>query len=376
MTLLLPGAAAGRRSCRRGRERRHHSSSSKDYLLPRAAAAAAAVHAEEEEAEETQEQQQQQPTTELSVMLGDGAAGSRERWKCLSAKSRETAHGVSSKRKEETESSSRETALRAGGGEEEEKQQVARSSLASAAQKRNRTQSSAACVISSSSSSSSLAPLEICSRGSQSASLLLHLAEGDRKRRRGDTLRDCMQRRSTVSEREGEEEEKTDALSAGRMLLLSYLCYAVLYSTRKPFSVLKDAVHVSLGLSTYSLGCIDTAFLAAYAVGQFLLTPLLAPLALRTSLSACYVTSAVATLIFGCCSSATALITAWCGNGLAHAAVFPLLVKALSQILPRAERGRTMGLWTTSQQVGVSPLTPQHSLQLSLCNSFSASCME
>nr|PUA85097.1 zinc finger protein 36 family 3 protein [Toxoplasma gondii TgCATBr9] len=137
-----------------------------------------------------------------------------------------------------------------------------------------------------------------------------------------------------------------------RLFLVSYFCYAVLYSTRKPFSVVKEDVHRNLGLSTYSLGCIDTSFLALYAVGQFVLPPALARLRLSLGLSACYLISAGATLAFGLSSSPAFLVGWWGLNGIAHAAVFPLLVKALTECLSQTERGRAMGLWTTSQQTG------------------------
>ncbi|PHJ21142.1 zinc finger protein 36 family 3 protein, partial [Cystoisospora suis] len=137
-----------------------------------------------------------------------------------------------------------------------------------------------------------------------------------------------------------------------RLFIVSYICYAVLYSTRKPFSVVKEDVHRGLGLSTYTLGCIDTSFLSLYAIGQFVLPPVLSNLRLSVGLSACYIISAVATLAFGISSSSLALIAWWGINGLSHAAVFPLLVKALTQRLTQAERGRAMGLWTTSQQTG------------------------
>ncbi|PFH31313.1 hypothetical protein BESB_027480 [Besnoitia besnoiti] len=136
------------------------------------------------------------------------------------------------------------------------------------------------------------------------------------------------------------------------LFLVSYFCYAILYSTRKPFSVVKEDVHRQLGLSTYSLGCVDTSFLAMYAIGQFILPPALANVRLSIGLGACYLASAFTTLAFGLSSSPAFLVLWWGLNGIAHAAVFPLLVKVLTERLSKAERGRAMGLWTTSQQTG------------------------
>ena len=51
--------------------------------------------------------------------------------------------------------------------------------------------------------------------------------------------------------------------------ILTWLTYATYYTGRKGFSVAKKAIHDHLGVSVAALGLIDTAYLAAYAIGQF-----------------------------------------------------------------------------------------------------------
>ena len=60
-----------------------------------------------------------------------------------------------------------------------------------------------------------------------------------------------------------------------RAFIVTWICYASFYLTRKPFSVVKSQLKTELGLSTAELGVIDTSFLAAYAFAQLVLGPLM-----------------------------------------------------------------------------------------------------
>eukprot|EP00918_Siedleckia_nematoides_P055775 GHVU01121719.1.p1 GENE.GHVU01121719.1~~GHVU01121719.1.p1 ORF type:complete len:695 (+),score=90.50 GHVU01121719.1:303-2387(+) len=145
-----------------------------------------------------------------------------------------------------------------------------------------------------------------------------------------------------------------------RLLLfaVTYCGYAILYSTKKPFSVVKAALQVDLPyITTYTLGAIDTAFLATYAVGQTLLPSLTYGMPTRLLLLLCYASSSIFSFVFGVSSTSRALIVAWMGNGLAHASVFPLMIQLLSPFYPREIRGRYLSAWTTSQQVGATLAT-------------------
>ena len=143
-----------------------------------------------------------------------------------------------------------------------------------------------------------------------------------------------------------------------RLFTLCYLAYAVLYFTRKPFSVVKEELRSQLGISTVVLGWIDTSFLGCYAGGQLLLPLFIAHLSApqqNSLLFCCFFGSFLSSFIFGFSSSSRWFIAIWGLNGFVHAPAFPVFLKILStQVQPEA-RGRVMGIWTTSQQLGEAP---------------------
>eukprot|EP01068_Selenidium_serpulae_P003880 Selendium_serpulae@DN3326_c0_g1_i1.p1 len=143
-----------------------------------------------------------------------------------------------------------------------------------------------------------------------------------------------------------------DKKSAAFVFAITYIGYTVLYSTRKPFSVVKTAMQRDLQLSTYALGTVDTAFLLSYALGQLFLPTFGDAFGVRNVLLMAYLGSGVCSFLFGGSSTATALAVCWLFNGLFHAAVFPLLVKSVALCFPTEQRGQALGIWTTSQQVG------------------------
>ena len=141
------------------------------------------------------------------------------------------------------------------------------------------------------------------------------------------------------------------------VFIVTYMAYASLYSTRKPLSVVKGALNASLGLSAQTLGLMDTSFLGCYAAGQLLLPLLLAAVPQQqfaALTAASFMLSAVATAAFGCSSSGPVLVLLWGFNGLMHAPVFPLLLQYVSSAVTPQQRGAALGLWTTSQQTGIS----------------------
>ncbi|KAJ1607287.1 sugar phosphate permease [Cryptosporidium canis] len=133
---------------------------------------------------------------------------------------------------------------------------------------------------------------------------------------------------------------------------LAYLSYMILYSTRKPFSVVKLQIQEDLSLSTSVLGWIDTTFLGSYAFGQLVIPTMFETVKVNEYICVSFICSALASLIFGVSRSPLALLLCWFFNGLFHAGVYPMLVKYLIACFGVNERGRILGVWTTSQQVG------------------------
>eukprot|EP00922_Rhytidocystis_sp_ex-Travisia-forbesii_P070432 GHVS01105207.1.p1 GENE.GHVS01105207.1~~GHVS01105207.1.p1 ORF type:complete len:240 (-),score=30.97 GHVS01105207.1:1697-2416(-) len=140
---------------------------------------------------------------------------------------------------------------------------------------------------------------------------------------------------------------------------LTYISYASLYLTRKPFSVVKSQIETDVFLSPQQLGLIDTAFLVLYALGQFLSGPLGDKAGPRDLLTGSFVGSAFACCCFVAASTATSsssaallMCMAWGLNGLVQSCGFPLMVKTLTAWIPANQRGEKLGIWSTCQQVG------------------------
>ncbi|KAH8582065.1 sugar phosphate permease with 11 transmembrane domains [Cryptosporidium sp. chipmunk genotype I] len=137
-----------------------------------------------------------------------------------------------------------------------------------------------------------------------------------------------------------------------KKFFLAYLSYLVLYSTRKPFSVVKLQIQEDLSLSTSVLGWIDTTFLGSYAFGQLIIPTMFETFKVNEYICISFICSAITSVIFGISNSPTSLLLSWFFNGLFHAGVYPMLVKYLITCFGVSERGRILGVWTTSQQVG------------------------
>ena len=155
-----------------------------------------------------------------------------------------------------------------------------------------------------------------------------------------------------------------------RVFAVTWLCYAAFYLTRKNFSVAKavliekptarwwwqshnDDHAATPAFTAATLGQVDAAFLAAYAVAQFWLGPVADAVGVRTMLALMLLGSALASAGFSLCGSSAALMAlAWAVNGACQSAGYPTCVMALTPLFAARERGAAMGWWCTCQQVG------------------------
>jgi sugar phosphate permease len=154
--------------------------------------------------------------------------------------------------------------------------------------------------------------------------------------------------RALLTDPEGELPAKRRAAVFG----LTWLAYATYYLGRKGFSVTKARIAEEQGLSTLALGNIDTGYLCAYALGQFLAGLAGDRLGARRLVGLGMLVSAGACLLFGVSSGVWLLGAAFALNGLAQATGWPGTVKAMAQWFRTKERGAVMGVWTTNYQVG------------------------
>lgn len=133
---------------------------------------------------------------------------------------------------------------------------------------------------------------------------------------------------------------------------ISWVAYASYYAGRKGFSVSKKTIYDELGVSEAALGAIDTFYLVAYALGQFLSGALGDRIGARRLVSAGLVISAAACGAFGSASTAIAFAIFFTINGLAQAAGWPGTTRAMAEWTTLENRGTVMAFWATCYQVG------------------------
>ncbi len=137
-----------------------------------------------------------------------------------------------------------------------------------------------------------------------------------------------------------------------RILVSTWLAYAGLYFCRKPFYVAKGTLVDELGFTVQELGEIGTAYLVAYAIGQFASAWLGQRRGARLLLLVGIGTSILCNVAFGFTNSYWPLFAFMSLNGLAQATGWPAVVGTLGRWTRRSERGTVMGLWGTCYQLG------------------------
>jgi sugar phosphate permease len=145
---------------------------------------------------------------------------------------------------------------------------------------------------------------------------------------------------------------EADRRSAFRAWALTWFAYALYYQGRKGFSVSKKTIAAELSLSEATLGAIDTGYLAAYAVGQFLSGIAGDRIGARRLVGYGLLGSALCCALFGAASSALILGLMFLMNGLFQASGWPGTTRAMGEWTTPANRGTVMAFWSTCYQVG------------------------
>ena len=133
---------------------------------------------------------------------------------------------------------------------------------------------------------------------------------------------------------------------------ITWLAYATYYTGRKGFSVAKKTLETEVGITRDALGAIDTAYLAAYALGQFANGLLGDRIGSRRLLGLGLLLSAAACAFFGTVSGTLLFGVAFCVNGYAQSSGWPGTTRAMAEWTTPRTRGRVMALWATCYQVG------------------------
>jgi sugar phosphate permease len=132
----------------------------------------------------------------------------------------------------------------------------------------------------------------------------------------------------------------------------TWLAYATYYLGRKGFSVSKARVVKELGVGEGTLAAIDTGYLAAYAVGQFVSGLIGDRIGARRLVSFGMLFAALTCAAFGTAQSSAVMLAAFTLNGLAQSTGWPGTTKGMAEWTKPERRGAVMGLWCTSYQVG------------------------
>jgi sugar phosphate permease len=137
-----------------------------------------------------------------------------------------------------------------------------------------------------------------------------------------------------------------------RVFALTWLSYASYYLTRKNFSVAKTDVMAASHLAKQQLAHIDTSYLAAYAIGQFVWGFVSDKVGPRRVIGVGMIMTAALSTAFGLSQAVVALAVIWAVNGFAQSSGWAPNVKAMTSIPPAQRRGVIMGFWTTNYTVG------------------------
>ena len=136
-----------------------------------------------------------------------------------------------------------------------------------------------------------------------------------------------------------------------RVFGLTWLSYASFYLTRKNLSVVKSQLEAT-NVSLEALATIDTAYMIAYALGQFISGTLGDAFGARRILSLGMLGSALCAWAFSLGEGAAIFGVAFGLQGLCQSTGWPNNIKAMTPFFSQEVRGRVMGLWCTCYQVG------------------------
>jgi sugar phosphate permease len=137
-----------------------------------------------------------------------------------------------------------------------------------------------------------------------------------------------------------------------RIFSATWVAYAGLYFCRQAFYVAKADMGDALGFDANALADLGTAYLAAYAVGQFVTGILGSKTGARVLMLSGLLISVGCNVVFGISNSYYTLLAFMALNGLAQGTGWSTAVGTMAHWTTRPERGTVMGLWATCYQVG------------------------
>ncbi len=137
----------------------------------------------------------------------------------------------------------------------------------------------------------------------------------------------------------------------------TWLAYASFYLTRKNYSVAQPALMEEYGWSKQDVGIIVTAYLTAYAIGQFGNGVLVDRLGSRRMLALGFGLTVAMSVALGLVGTVAAMAVLYGINGYAQSTGWPSVTGAMANWFPVSVRGRVMGWWGTNYPVGDAAAT-------------------
>lgn len=137
-----------------------------------------------------------------------------------------------------------------------------------------------------------------------------------------------------------------------RMCYASFIGYAVFYLMRKNISTVLPAMSRDLGYSNTDLGILGSTLYITYGIGKFVNGVIGDKANMRYFSVIGLAGTVVCTVLFGLSSSLFWLAFFWGLNGWFQSMGIAPYMRALANWFNIGERGRVVGLWTTSHQTG------------------------
>jgi OPA family sugar phosphate sensor protein UhpC-like MFS transporter len=138
----------------------------------------------------------------------------------------------------------------------------------------------------------------------------------------------------------------------------TWLAYFGYYFCRRPFYLAKSSLEQEFGWTAEDLGLIGSAYLIAYAIGQFVSGSLGNRRGPRVVMLGGMLISIFVNTMFGFTNSLATFALFMTINGFAQSTGWSNGIATMGNWFTRKERGTVMGLWATNFQVGgaVAPL--------------------
>lgn len=132
----------------------------------------------------------------------------------------------------------------------------------------------------------------------------------------------------------------------------TWCCYAGFYFCRKAFYIAKGSLTTDLHLDSKTLAYVGTAYLIAYAIGEFNAAAVGSRVGARRLLLTGMAISLACNVVFGFANNLWTFMAFMALNGLAQATGWSGTIGTMAQWFRREERGQIMGIWSTCYQIG------------------------